>query len=36
MSHAAGKFIAVILAIWLPLKSGNQMAKITEIGRAHV
>ena len=26
MSHAAGKFIAVILAIWLPLFSGNALA----------
>ena len=26
MSHATGKFIAVILAIWLPLFSGNALA----------
>jgi len=26
MSHAAGKFIALILAIWLPLFSGNALA----------
>ncbi|OFZ66438.1 MAG: hypothetical protein A2V79_09510 [Betaproteobacteria bacterium RBG_16_56_24] len=26
MSHAIGKFIAVILAIWLPLFSGNALA----------
>ena len=26
MSHAVGKFIAVILAIWLPLFSGNALA----------
>jgi len=26
MSHFAGKFIAVILAIWLPLFSGNALA----------
>jgi len=26
MSHAVGKFIAMILAIWLPLFSGNALA----------
>jgi len=26
MSHATGKFIAMILAIWLPLFSGNALA----------
>lgn len=26
MSHTAGKFIAVVLAIWLPLFSGNALA----------